>query len=44
LKLSAAFGRELVTSTGENDDDVKQLLHRVVDGDVLLRDPEVQRR
>ena len=28
---------------GEDDDDVKQLLHRVVDGDVLVRDLEVQR-
>src|SRR6266850_4286889 len=28
---------------GENDDDVEQLLHRVVDGDVLVRDFEVQR-
>src|SRR5580658_1597230 len=27
---------------GENDDDVEQLLHGVVDGDVLVRDLEVQ--
>src|SRR6267378_146719 len=28
---------------GKNDDDVEQLLHRVVDRDVLVRDLEVQR-
>src|SRR6516164_4214909 len=27
----------------ENDDDVEELLHRVVDGDVLVRDLEVER-
>ena len=28
---------------GEDDDDVEQLLHRIVDGDVLVRDLEMQR-
>src|SRR6516164_10545630 len=32
-----------LADAGENDDDVEQLLHRVVDGDVLVRDLEMQR-